>query len=142
MLLLELLQNIQLFLLIRRWQVQRLLPLIKHHFFDSLARITVEISQLGIFRLNLLRVDGRVAFQDAVPPFHLVQLLQIDDDAAGTVREMRAATSELPGGRSRGWGRWPPLSSKSERKPKTTKKGTPAQHNKKKATHSLVQYSK
>ena len=81
MLLTELFENLQLLLLVAGWQPHFLLPLIVHHLLDHAPRLTVQIAQLRVFRLDLGGVDGGVVGEDVWPPFHLILLLEVDFDA-------------------------------------------------------------
>mmetsp|Transcript_7613 Transcript_7613/g.16707 ORF Transcript_7613/g.16707 Transcript_7613/m.16707 type:complete len:239 (-) Transcript_7613:576-1292(-) len=80
MLLLELLQHINLPLLVGSRQSHCLLSLIEHHLLHSLPRFPIQIVELGVFRLDAGNVDCSIPVAYAIPPFHLIQLLQIDDE--------------------------------------------------------------
>ena len=85
MLLLELPDDVQLLLLVGRRQSQRLLPLVEHHLLDRLARLSVQVAELRVLRLDLRDVDGIVAVAHAAPPLHLVELLEVDDEAGAVL---------------------------------------------------------
>ena len=59
--LLEFLQEVVLFLLIRRGETHSLLPLVMHHLLDGLPSLPVEVAEFGVFRNDLPRVNLRVA---------------------------------------------------------------------------------
>ena len=72
MTLLELLQNIQLPLLITRRLSHLLLPLIIHHFLHHAPRLTVQIPQLAVLRLDFGGVEEvRGVGRDGGPPLLL-----------------------------------------------------------------------
>lgn len=64
----ESLKFVTLFELFGSWQALLLLLLIEHHLFDYAASLAVQVGQLGVLRLDLLRVNLSVAFKYAVPP--------------------------------------------------------------------------
>mmetsp|Transcript_48404 Transcript_48404/g.148916 ORF Transcript_48404/g.148916 Transcript_48404/m.148916 type:complete len:237 (+) Transcript_48404:135-845(+) len=72
----EALEHVLLVLLVGGGQPGRLLPLIVHHLLDGLARLAVEVGELRVLRLHLLRVNLGVAHKEAVPPLHPVHLCQ------------------------------------------------------------------
>lgn len=45
-----------------------LLLLVEHHLFDDATSLAVQVRQLGVLGLDLLRVNFLVANEDAVPP--------------------------------------------------------------------------
>merc|ERR1719379_318192 len=75
---LELLEEVVLLLLIRRWETHCLLALVVHHLLDGLSRLAIEVTQLGVFGDDLTRVDLRVALHHRIPPLHAVEFLHGD----------------------------------------------------------------
>lgn len=94
MLFLELLQNIQFFLLITGGLPCLLLPLVKHHFLDHTAGLAVEVSELAVLGRDLGGVDFWGGGDDVGPPFELVGFVEVDGDffVGG------ACAGERPGG--------------------------------------------
>lgn len=86
MLILELLQNVCLFLLVGRGQTLLLLALVKHHLLDHAARLAVKVRQLGVFGLDLGHVNLGGGGHDMGPPLHLVDLVEVNFDRLGSVR--------------------------------------------------------
>mmetsp|Transcript_5548 Transcript_5548/g.12094 ORF Transcript_5548/g.12094 Transcript_5548/m.12094 type:complete len:349 (-) Transcript_5548:261-1307(-) len=86
MLLHELFEHVLLGLLLARGQPSSLLPLIEHHLLDRLARVAVQVGELGVLGLHLLRVDLGVAHNHAAPPLHLVHFRQVDCEQPVVVR--------------------------------------------------------
>jgi len=78
MLRLELLEQVHLLLIIAGGQAHLFLPLVEHHLLDHGARLAVQVAQLAVLRLDLARVDLGVVRQHVRPPFHLVDLVQVD----------------------------------------------------------------
>mmetsp|Transcript_4347 Transcript_4347/g.9414 ORF Transcript_4347/g.9414 Transcript_4347/m.9414 type:complete len:303 (-) Transcript_4347:164-1072(-) len=78
MLLHKLLEHVLLSLLVGGGKARRLLPLIIHHLLHRLPRVAVEIRQLGVLRLHLLRVDLGIAHDHRLPPLHLIALGECD----------------------------------------------------------------
>mmetsp|Transcript_18850 Transcript_18850/g.48582 ORF Transcript_18850/g.48582 Transcript_18850/m.48582 type:complete len:235 (+) Transcript_18850:284-988(+) len=74
----ELLEHILLVLLLRCGQPHLFLPLVVHHLLDSLAGLAVEVGELRVFWLDLLRIDLRVTDKHTLPPLHVILLLQRD----------------------------------------------------------------
>ncbi len=64
----ELLQHLLLLGLLAGGQAHLLLALVPHHLLHRLPRLRIQIRQLGVLRLHLLRVDLGLALQDALPP--------------------------------------------------------------------------
>lgn len=93
MLILELLQNICLLLLVGRGQALLLLALVKHHLLNHAARLAVEVRQLRVFGLDLGHVNLGCSGHDVSPPFHLVDLVEVNFHRLGSVRVGR----ERPG---------------------------------------------
>ena len=85
MLLLKLLDDVQLLLLVGRRQSHRLLPLVEHHLLDGLTSFAIQIAEVAVLRLDFRNVDGIVSVAHGVPPFHLVELLQVDDQAGAVL---------------------------------------------------------
>mmetsp|Transcript_17310 Transcript_17310/g.53785 ORF Transcript_17310/g.53785 Transcript_17310/m.53785 type:complete len:236 (+) Transcript_17310:204-911(+) len=72
----ELCKHVLLLLLLGRGQPELLLPLVVHHLLDRLARLAVEVREVGVLGLDFLRVDLGVADEDTFPPLHAVDLLK------------------------------------------------------------------
>lgn len=87
MLLHKLLQDVLLLLIFTRRQTHFLLPLIVHHLLDQAARFARQIGQLGRFRIDFLRRNGRIVNDQAIPPRHLIEFLE---------RQHNNATLECP----------------------------------------------
>lgn len=94
MLLLELLEDVRLLLLVRTGQTLLLLLLIEHHLLNHAAGLPVKVGQLGVVRLDLGNVDLGSRSDDVSPPFHLVDLVEVDLDSLGTIR----VGAQSPGG--------------------------------------------
>ena len=77
MLLLELLQHLVLLLILTCRQSHLFLPLIIHHLLDHCPCLTVQVTKLAVLRLYLGRVDLGGTLDDAVPPLHLVDLVEV-----------------------------------------------------------------
>ena len=75
----ELLQHLLFLQLFVTGQTHRLLSLVEHHLLHCLTSVSVEVAQLAVLRLHFLGVDFGVAHQHALPPLHLVVLLQRED---------------------------------------------------------------
>ena len=80
MLRLKLLQHLHLLLFLTRRLPHFLHPLIVHHLLNHPPRLPIQITQLAILGLNLAGIDGRSARHDVGPPFHLVDLVEVDGD--------------------------------------------------------------
>lgn len=80
MLLLKLLQQLHLLGLITSRLPQLLLPLIIHHLLDHTPRLAIQITQLAVLRLNLGGVDFRRGGHNVGPPFHFVDLVEVNGD--------------------------------------------------------------
>lgn len=80
MLRLKLLQKIPLPLLIARQPAHLLLPLVVHHLLDHSARLAVQVAERGRLGDNLAHVDLWCGCHDVRPPFHLVDLVEVDVD--------------------------------------------------------------
>lgn len=78
MLLLELLQDIGLFLLVAGGFALLLLPLVKHHLLHHTPSLAVEVAQLAVLGLYLGSVDLGRSGDDVGPPFQLVHLVEMD----------------------------------------------------------------
>jgi hypothetical protein len=85
MLFLEVLQHIQLLRLIARRLPQLLLSLIIHHLLDHAPRLAVQIPQLTTLRRDLRNIDLRRPDYHMRPPFHLVDLVEVDVDCLRAV---------------------------------------------------------
>mmetsp|Transcript_26783 Transcript_26783/g.63517 ORF Transcript_26783/g.63517 Transcript_26783/m.63517 type:complete len:217 (-) Transcript_26783:660-1310(-) len=82
---LELLQNVELLLLVGRRQAHSLLPLVVHHLFDRLPRLAVEVAQVRVLRLDPLQLDFRIALARALPPLHVAELLEGEDESVAVL---------------------------------------------------------
>lgn len=78
MLFLKLLQQLRLLLLITCRESRLFLSLIKHHFLHHTPRLSVQIPQFRVLRLDLRDVDFRRGGDDVWPPFQLVDLFEVD----------------------------------------------------------------
>jgi hypothetical protein len=74
---LKLLQHVQFFLLITSRLPHLFLSLIKHHFFNHTPRLTIQVSQLAILRLDFRDIYLRRRGDNMFPPLHLVNLIQM-----------------------------------------------------------------
>ena len=72
----ELAEHFLFALLISSGEAGLFLPLIVHHFLDYATGFAIQVTELGVFRLDLLCVDLDVALNYAVPPALLVLLRQ------------------------------------------------------------------
>jgi len=80
MLLHKLLQHVLLLLLLTRRFPLPLHLLIVHHLLHHPPRLSIQIAQLRVLRLDLRDVDLRRAGHDVGPPFRLVLLVEVDGD--------------------------------------------------------------
>ena len=51
-----------------------------HHLFNGLSGLSIEVGQLTVLRLHLLRIDLWIALHHTLPPLHSIVLLQGKDD--------------------------------------------------------------
>jgi len=94
MLLLELLEDVHLLLLVGGRAAQLLLLLVVHHLLHHAAGLAVQVGQLGRLGCDFCHVDLGGILDDVRPPFHLVDLVQVDLDGLGAV----CIADESPGG--------------------------------------------
>lgn len=82
----ECLELVLLLTLLARRFAHGFLLLIEHHFLNRLPRLSVQVRELGVLRLDLLRVDLDVSLKEAVPPVLTLMLLECDlQDALAAV---------------------------------------------------------
>jgi hypothetical protein len=74
---LELLQEVQLLLLVAGGLAGLLLPLVEHHLLDHAPRLSVEVAELAVLRLDLAGVDLGRRSDDMGPPLQLVLLVEV-----------------------------------------------------------------
>jgi hypothetical protein len=67
------------------WRVGRESKARYHHLLYDVPGFVVEVRELGVLGLDLGGVDLGMALDDARPPFHLIHLLQLDEDRAALV---------------------------------------------------------
>lgn len=75
---LELLQKLHLLLLVAAGATHLLLSLVIHHLLDHGASLAIQVPQAGILRCDLGDIDLRGAGHDMRPPFHFVDLVEVD----------------------------------------------------------------
>jgi hypothetical protein len=78
MLLLELLQHLGLLLLITVRQALLFLALVIHHLLNHSSGLAIKISQLRTLRRDLAGIDLRGVGNHMLPPFHLVDLVEMN----------------------------------------------------------------
>jgi hypothetical protein len=80
MLRLKFLEQIHLPLLVTRGLSALLLPLIVHHLLNHGARLAVQVAERRVLWRDLGHVDLGRGRYDVRPPFHLVDLVEVDGD--------------------------------------------------------------
>jgi len=73
-------QHFHLLLFLARRLPHLLLPLIIHHLLHHTPRLPIQIAQLAVLRRDLRRVDLGSGGYDVRPPFHLVDLVEVEGD--------------------------------------------------------------
>jgi hypothetical protein len=73
-------KHVLLLLLVRAGQTHFLLLLVVHHLLDHGSGVTVEVAELAVLRSNLGGVDPGSVLDDVGPPFHLVDLVEVDGE--------------------------------------------------------------
>ena len=94
MLRLEALQHLHLLLILARRLTHLLLALIIHHLLDHAPRLAIQIAEFAVLGRDLRDVDLGRRGDDMGPPFHLVDLVEMDGDFFAGVRQR----FERPGG--------------------------------------------
>lgn len=71
---------ILLFLIVACWQTHFLLTLIVHHLLHQRSCFAIQVGKFRRFRIDLLSWHCRIWGDQLVPPWHLVDFLQSNDD--------------------------------------------------------------
>lgn len=73
-------KHLLLLLLIRARKAHLLLFLVVHHLLDHRSGVAVEVAELAVLRGNFGGVDLGSGLDDVGPPFHLVDLVEVDGE--------------------------------------------------------------
>ena len=85
----KVLEYVLFLLFVRGWQTLLLLSLIVHHFLDHGPGFTVQIGQLGVLRAHFFGVYFGVLGDQLAPPFHLVNLFNVNQNKLAVVQRPR-----------------------------------------------------
>jgi hypothetical protein len=73
-------KHLLLLLFVGARQTHLLLLLVVHHLLDHGSGVTVKVAELAVLRGNLGGVDLGGVLDDMGPPFHLVDLVEVDSE--------------------------------------------------------------